>query len=224
MTDRRIQAAVQLSMMATRAGAHQIRRSGVRPFGLVPGSRHPEPISIGQRHGSGTLGGATAGVVGRPVYRTMALEYGLITDGSTPYIEVISDFHRDDPDDERTIEDALEWVIERASEDDPRAYDDLNREIILDPAALGTADITVRGARRAVPTGTHGEYKALQFEDDGVLVSVVTRHLQWSGLPELVRIDDLEPYLRPLDNLDPQAVAAYFQSQRAKMDTGHYQA
>jgi hypothetical protein len=224
MTDRRIQAAAQLSMMVTRASAHQIRRSGVRPFGLVPGSRHPEPICIGQRNGSGTISGALAGVVGRPVYWTMALEYGLITDGSTPYIEVISDFHRDDPGDERTIEDALEWVIERATEADPRASDDLNREIILDPAALGTAGITVRGARRAVPAGTYGEYKALQFDDDGVLVSVVTRHLQWSDLPEVVRIDDLEPYLRPLDDLDPQAIAAYFQSQRAKMGTGHDQA
>jgi hypothetical protein len=219
MSDRGIQTAVQLSIMATRASAHQIRRSGVRPFGLVHGSRHPEPICVGQRHGSGTITGALAGVIGRPDYWTMALEYGLITDGSTPYIEVISDFHREDPEDERTIEDALEWVIERAGEDDPHAEGGLDREISLGPAALGTADIAVRGARRAMLTGAHGDYRALQFEEDGVFVSVVTRHLQWSELPELVRVDDLEPYLRSLDNIDPEAVAAYFRSRRAKDPT-----
>jgi hypothetical protein len=110
-------------------------------------------------------------------------------------------------------------VIGRASEDDPRADGELGREIILDPAALGTAEITVRGVRRAVPTGDHAHYSALQFEDDGVLVSVATRHLRWSDLPELVRIDDLEPYLRPLENIDPEVVAAYFQSRRAKIES-----
>jgi hypothetical protein len=224
MTDRRIQVAVQLSMMATHAGAHQIRKSGVRPFGLVPGSRHPEPICIGQRHGSGTIGGALAGVVGRPVYWTMALQYGLITDSSTPYIEVISDYHREESGDARTIEHALEWVIQRASEDDPGAGDELNRETVLGRAAPGTTDIRVHGERRAVATGEHGDYRALQFEDDGELVSVVTRHTQWSDLPELVRLDDLEPFLRPLENIDPEAVAAYFRSRRAKTDTGDYRA
>jgi hypothetical protein len=96
-----------------------------------------------------------------------------------------------------------------ASHEDPHAHD-LSREIILDASALGTAEITVRGLRRSVASVDHGDYRALQFDDDGVLVTVVTRHLQWSDLPELVRIDDLEPYLRPLEHIGREAVAAYF--------------
>jgi hypothetical protein len=219
MTDRRIQTAVQLSMMATRASLRQLKKSRVRPFGLVPEARHPEPASIGEWHGSGTISGALAGVLGRPDYWTMALHYGLIKDKATSYIEVISDFHRENPNDERTIEDALEWVTGRANSDDPHGDGKQIREIILDPAALGTADITVRGVRRALPTGNHGDYSALQFEEDGVLVSVVTRHLRWSDLPDVVRLDDLEPFFRPLEELDPQALAAYFQSRRSGADS-----
>lgn len=50
---------------------------------------------------------------------------------------------------------------------------------------------------------------ALQFRDEGVLVTVRTRNFG-PDLPEVVRLDDLEPSLRRMEQVDRKDVVAFF--------------
>jgi hypothetical protein len=197
--------------MATRAEVRQIRASGVRPFGLAPDSAHPEPAHITAVHGSGTIAGALAGRLGiRPAIWTMTMQYGTEADPSTPFVQVKSDFHYDlrEPP---SIEDALSWALARDSPDGPRSGNIFPPEISLDGASAGSTEIMVNGYRTTAPIMRLGAYSALQFRDDGVLVTVVSRYTG-QHVPEIVRLEDLEPFLRRLEQLDRKDIAAMFSS------------
>jgi hypothetical protein len=56
-------------------------------------------------------------------------------------------------------------------------------------------------------------FSAFQAGDDGVLVTVLARHIG-SQLPDLVRLTDLEPMLSALEHPDRELIAAALADRR----------
>ena len=205
MSDARSEAAADLAVKVMRAEAQRIRASGVRPFGLLPTApSSPEPAQIMSVHGSGTVRGALAGLLGvKSSIWTMTLQYGIQSDLSAPLIEITSDF-RYDRREPPTVEDALTWRAERDS--DP-AGTGLHGE----PA--GETAINIQGRQQTARVTRLGGYSGLQFREEGVLVTVITRNVS-AALPPIVKIADLEPFLKARDKISQKDMAAWFAAHR----------
>lgn len=194
--------------------ARWLRRARPRPFGFAPGGAHPLPERIGEAHGPGTTLSGIATVLGlRTPVRTMTVIYGDTVEPPAPAARIISDFHRDyqDRDLEQALLDAaLEWrgQVETAG-GGARATSD-QAELRSE-----TVDIFVSGTRRPVSMLVLTEFSAFQVRDEGVLVTVLARHMG-RAFPEIVRLTDLEPMLVALEHPDREVIAAAFAEVRRR--------
>jgi hypothetical protein len=118
-------------------------------------------------------------------------------------IEVKSDF-RYDRREPPTVEDALTWRAER--DRDPAGTGPHG-------VAAGETEISVQGMQQAVPVTRLGGYSGLQFREESVLVTVVTRNVG-ADLPPIVKIADLEPFLKARDKISEKDIAAWFAAYR----------
>ena len=76
------------------------------------------------------------------------------------------------------------------------------------PEVTPTAiDIVVSGRRRQVPALRLGQFSAWQIGEQGVLVTLLARHMG-AEFPDIVRLADLRPMLAALENPDRGLVAA----------------
>ncbi len=225
--------AVSLSVQVMKVEARWLRRARPRPFGFAADSPHPTPARIGEAHGSGTVSSGLATVLGlRTAVWTMSIFYGDVTDHSVPAVRIISDFHR--PMQDRDLEVAL---VEAAGEwPGPRAWPDAT----AGPGRAGgtraggtraevtseTAEVVVSGTAGPVHILRLGEMSAFQFRREGVLVTVLARHLG-SEFPDIVRLADLGPMISGLEHPDREAIAAAFaekrrrQIEKMRSQTGH---
>jgi len=200
---------VKLSIQAMKMQARWLRRARPQPFGFAPGSAYPAPERIGEAHGAGTLSSGVASMLGfRTAVQTMSIRYGDAADPSAPAAEIISDFHHDYQD--RDLEEALldataEWGG-RADAPGPQAagmqVGGSRPEVT--PTVI---DVVVSGRRRQVPALRLGQFSALQIGEQGVLVTLLARHMG-AEFPDIVRLADLRPMLAALENPDRGLVAA----------------
>lgn len=209
--------AVRLSVQAMKMEARWLRRARPRPFGFAPGSAYPAPERIGEAHGAGTLSSGVATVLGfSTAVQTMSIRYGHPADPLAPAAEVISDFHRDyqDRDLEESLLDAASNWARRAASPDPDTDD---RPVTGSRAEAASAinDVLVSGRRRPVPVLRLANFSALQIGEEGVLVTVLARHLG-PELPDIVRLTDLEPLLAVLEHPDRDMIAAALAEQRRR--------
>ena len=70
-----------------------------------------------------------------------------------------------------------------------------------------------QGAKRILEVGTLGGYSGLQFREEGVLVTVITRNVS-AQLPPIVKAADLEPFLKVRDKISQKDIAAWFAAHR----------
>ncbi|HWF82262.1 MAG TPA: hypothetical protein VN695_16910 [Streptosporangiaceae bacterium] len=207
--------AVTLSVQAMKMEARWLRRARPRPFGFAAGSAHPAPERIGEACGAGTPSSGIATVLGfRTAVQTMSILYGDPADPLAPAAEVISDFHRDyqDRDLEESLRDAASNWAGRAAAPDPVAED---RRVSGSRAEVTSAinDVVVSGRRRPVSVLRLADFSGLQIGEDGVLVTILARHLG-PELPGIVRLTDLEPMLSVLEHPDREVIAAAFAERR----------
>lgn len=206
--------AVKLSAQAMKMEARWLRRARPRPFGFAPGGAHPGPGRIGEAYGAGTLSSGVATMLGfRTAVHTMSIYYGEATDPRAPAAKIISDFHRDYHDrdlEEELLHVAGKWAAPAdAAAGDGRA-DDARPKVTSD-----TIDVVVSGRRRPVPILRLGEFSAFQLGDEGVLVTVLARHLG-PQIPGIVRLTDTEPMLSALEHPDPEAIAGAIAEMRRR--------
>jgi hypothetical protein len=207
--------AVKLSVRAMKMQARWLRRARPRPFGFAPGSAHPAPERIEEAHGAGTLSSGVATVLGfcTPV-QTMSIRYGDPADPLAPVTEVISDFHRDyqDRDLEGSLLDAARKWAGRAAAPDPVAED---RPVGGPRAEIISAisDVVVSGRRRPVSVLRLADCSAFQVAEEGVLVTILARHLG-PELPDIARLTDLDPMLSALEHPDRELIAAALAERR----------
>lgn len=207
--------AVKLSVQAMKMQARWLRRARPRPFGFAPGSAHPALERIGEAHGAGTLSSGAATALGfRTAVYTMSIIYGDPADPLAPAAEVISDFHRDYQDrdlEESLLDAATDWA-RRAAAPDPASED---RPASGSRAEITSAinDLVVSGRRRPVSVRRLADLSAFQIGEEGVLVTVLARHLG-PELPDIVRLTDLEPMLSALEHPDREVIAAAFAERR----------
>ena len=207
--------AVKLSVQVMKMEARWLRRARPRPFGFAPGSAHPAPERIGEAHGAGTLSSGIATVLGfRTAVQTMSIRYGDPADPLAPAAQVISDFHWDYQD--RDLQESLLHAVSnwagRAASQDPAAGD---MPVSGSRAEVTSAinDVVVSGRRRPVPVFRLADFSALQIGEEGVLVTVLARHLG-PELPDIVRLTDLEPMLSALEHPDRDVIATAFAERR----------
>jgi len=204
--------AVRLSIQAAKAEARWLRRVRPRPFGFAAGSSHPEPATIGQAHGPATPVSGLATLLGSrtPVW-TMKICYGG-ADPPRPRAWVITDFHRDMQDRDvrhSLLTAAADWSGARVAGwwADETDIDDSN-------FATGTADIRVDGHEVTVTVVEQSPARAFQLWRDGVLITVVARDM--TEFPELARLNDLEPMLTAMENVDRNLVASVLAEERRR--------
>jgi hypothetical protein len=200
--------AVKLAVLATRMEARWLRRPRPRPFGFPPGSSHPVPERIGEAHGAGRLSTGAASVLGfRTAVRTMSIRYGDAADPLAPAAEVISDFHREYQD--RDLREALldtsgTWAGPAEAPDAADADGQVrDSRAEVTPAAI---DVTMSGRQRPASVLQLGRFTAFQLREEGVLVTVLARHMG-PQFPGIVRLTDLEPMLSKMENIDTELVA-----------------
>jgi hypothetical protein len=210
--------AVKLTIQAMKMQARWLRRARPRPFGFAPGSACPTPVHLVEAHGAGTLSSGAASLLGLgAAVHTMSVSYGHTADPRAPAAVIISDLHRDYQD--RDLQDALmetvaQWPVPAEAADAAGG----------EPAAGSRPEITtarievvVSGGRRAVFLLRLGDLSAFQTYEEGVLVTVMGRHIA-PELPELVRLRsaDLEPMLSAMENPDKELIGAALADQRRR--------
>lgn len=211
MSDLRSEMAAEVAIKALRARVRWLRESGVHPFGFGQAGTWQVSPRIVDSWGSGTLRGAVSGLLGAaPPVWGMTVEYGARSDRAAPFAVVISDF-RWLPSSERLAADAVEWQM---TKDMPEPDSQAEPAGKVSEASTTSRQITVVGSSRTVPSIRVGDYEGLQFREDGVLVTIVARNAG-SDLPEIGRLDDLEPLLRDMENVNREDISAWFAATRA---------
>jgi hypothetical protein len=204
--------AVKLSIQAMKMEARWLRRARPRPFGFAPGSAHPAPERIRDAHGAGTLSSGVATVLGlRTPVHTMSISYrDAAHPPSAPAARIISDFHRDYQDrdlEEALVDAAAEWARQADAPDEVDADRQLRQP--LPQVTSATIDAVVLGRQRPVSMLRLGAVSAFQIGHEGVLVTVLARHMA-PHFPDIVRLRpaDLEPMLSVMENPDSELIAA----------------
>jgi hypothetical protein len=183
--------------MAQRSEA-RLRRLAPRPFGFAPGTPQPAPAMIGSEVEEVTEAAITGEVLAdSPIpLSSMSLTYGDAHDPAATFIEITTDFtpgHEDST--------SLEYVLGEADNTDAalaRGDPGAGRPLLEEPAgpfSHATAEIIVEGEPRTVATLTYRRHHAFRFQQDHVLVTVVSRN-QLPDRPALAPVTDLEPYLQ----------------------------
>lgn len=206
---------VKLSVLAMKREARWLRRAQPRPFGFAPSSAHPAPERIRDAHGAGTVSSSVASLLGlRTAVWTMSIRYGDVAAPLAPAAEIISDFHREYQDrdlEEALLEAAGKWP-RRAQAADAVAGDGRAGGSRADVTSA-TIDVVLSGRRRPASMLRLAEFSAFQVSDEGVLVTVLARNFE-SELPDILRLDDLEPMLSVLEHPDKEVIAAALGEQR----------
>lgn len=146
----------------------------------------------------------------------MSVCYGDRADPLASAAEIISDFHEDYQcrDLEEEFRKALDRWAGQAEAPDVIPEDgqagDSRREV-----TSVTIDVVVTGRRRPVSMLRLREFSAFQLRAEGVLVTVLARHMG-SPFPDFVRLTDLEPMLSALEHPDKDVIAAAFAGMRRR--------
>src|SRR5258707_2350700 len=193
--------AVRVALIANGQYVRFIRKAGPRSFGFDPSSDHPNPAIISEAAGEGSVRSGIAGLLGiRTSIWTMTLQYGDALNPSTTFIQVISDFHRDIQE-ARPVEEELARL---AGGDLP--FDLTNNATRVEQSSKDL-QITVQREVLRVSAQSEANVIAFQFNQEGVLVTVVARNPP-SRIPDFARLTDLEPFLAPLEHLSYNDIAA----------------
>lgn len=200
--------AVQLSAAAMKMEARWLRRARPRPFGFAPASAHPVPERIEEAYGASTLLSGVATILGlRTAVHTMSVCYGDRADPLASAAKIFSDFHQDYQ--HRDLEEELRHAVgqwgRRAEAPDVVPEDGTAGDSPNDVTSV-TIDVVVAGGHRAVSTLRLQELSAFQFRDEGVLVTVLARHMG-PQFPDIVRLTDLGPMLSALEHPDKDMIA-----------------
>jgi hypothetical protein len=204
--------AVKLSALAMKMEARWLRRARPRPFGFAPGTAYPVPVRIRHTYGAGTLSSGVATMLGlRTAVRTMSICYGDRADPMASTAEIISGLHKDYQ--ERDLEEEFrerlgDWAECAGQPAAPDAVAEDDQVGDSRPAVTSaTIDVVVAGRRRPVSLFRLGEFSGFQLRDEGVLVTVLARHMG-SQFPDIVRLTDLEPMLSAMEHPDTDVIAA----------------
>jgi hypothetical protein len=151
-----------------------------------------------------------------PVGR-MSITYGAAGDPAAPAAEIISAFRR-----EYQLIWSLEVELRDAAEKWRRAADPdtvqlsatyerkeraAAREDRTIPVTSARIDVVVSARPRSVSMLRLGECSGFQVRQDGVLVTVLARHMG-PEFPDIVRLTDLEPMIAARYSIDREAIAA----------------
>ncbi len=213
---------VDWSIRAKQREARWLRRARPRPFGFAPGTAHPMPERIGEARGETTMLRLFASTLGLPTRPSPVLRMSIIyrdtADPAAPAAEVTSAFYRDYQhiwDLETELRDAvLKWAEQAEA---PEAFDPSGpfartlraaaRDDRTVPVTKARVDVVVSGCRQSVSMLGLGDCGAFQIREEGVLVTVVARHMGPES-PEIVRLTDLEAMIAARSHIDRDAIVA----------------
>jgi hypothetical protein len=210
-------------ILATRS---RVRRQAPRPYGFAPGTAQPPPAEISWAEDLSARDVLRTVLARNGVLRTVlarsslplgsvTLEYGTSPD-LVDHVEVKTDFSR------RAVWSyPLDEELGIAGESDIKkgrgntAAIEMMADDFDGPFEHDTSLIVIDDHLRQVETLTYGHYRALRFDQDSLVVTIVSR----SPLPErpaFARVTDLEPFLTAVtdgaDTID--AIKDWIRSQR----------
>jgi hypothetical protein len=207
--------AQKLCAEAMKMEVRWLRRARPRPFGFAPGSAHPVPERIEHAYGAGTLSRGIATILGlRTAVHTMSICYGDRADPLAAAAEIVSDFHHDYQDrrlDEELRDAAGRWG--RHAEPSDVVPEDGQVGHTPPKVTPVTTDVAIAGRLRPLAMLPLGDFSAFQFRDEGVLVTVIARHMG-PQFPDIVRLTDLEPMLSAMEHPDKELIATAFAEMR----------
>jgi hypothetical protein len=156
------------------------------------------------------LSSGVATILGlRTAVQTMSILYGDAADPLAPAARIISDFHLEyqDRDLQEALLDAAGKWAGRAEAPEAAVGGDGRVGGSRAEVTSATIDVVVSGRRRPVSMLRRGEFSAFQAGEEGVLVTVLARHME-PQFPDIVRLTDLEPMLSVLEHPDRELIAA----------------